>query len=523
MLARWKSASLRTQLVAIMMVLLTGAIFLTAAATVTQLRTYLVGQLDLRLTNASDYAKKNQDIDLLTTANPLVPQDYVLVIYPEGGQSSVYYEQDTSQGRPDIPAISADEARTMQQQDEVRQVRGTVSSIDWRYTAIPVRIVASNTPAAIVIALPLTDVEDAIQHTLTLTAGVGIVMLASVFLIATWTVTRAFRPLRRVEKTAAAIAAGDLSQRVDAEAPGTELGRLSSSLNAMLAHIEVAFQARMASESRMRRFISDASHELRTPLVTIRGFSELYRHGALATDDDVSTAMGRIESEAKRMGTMVEDLLTLARLDEQRPLTLKPIDLLPVGHDAVVDVRATAPDRTVRLLGLGGGSPAPAPTLGDEARIRQVVGNLVGNALQYTPKGSPLEVAVGTRSTDGRSVAVLELRDHGPGIDEKDAAKIFERFYRADTSRNRETGGTGLGLAIVAAIIGSHHGTVRYQQTDGGGSTFVIEMPYAAVPERPSESPAGMDRDSGSEPSDGSADGGSEPTTARGGSGSLPA
>lgn len=490
MLALWKRASLRSQLVAIMMVLLTGAIFLMAAATVTQLKTYLVGQLDLRLTNASDYAKNNQDIDLLTTTNPLVPQDYVLVIYPQGGQPNVYYTPDPAIGRPDIPPISADEARVMQQRDEVRQVRGTVTSTDWRYTAIPVRVVASNTPAAIVIALPLTDIEDAIQHTLSLTAGVGIVTLASVFAIAMWTVTRAFRPLRRVEKTAAAIAAGDLSQRVDVEAPGTELGRLSSSLNAMLSHIEVAFQARMASEARMRRFISDASHELRTPLVTIRGFSELYRHGALATDQDVSTAMGRIESEAKRMGTMVEDLLTLARLDEQRPLVLKPLDLLPVGHDAVVDVRAAAPDREVRLVGLNGAAAGSAPTLGDEARIRQVVGNLVGNALAYTPAGSPLEVAVGTRRAGPHEVAVLELRDHGPGIDEKDAAKIFERFYRADTSRTRETGGTGLGLAIVAAIIGSHNGTVRYQGTPGGGSTFVIEMPCVVVPERPAEPPA---------------------------------
>ncbi|MDQ0261300.1 cell wall metabolism sensor histidine kinase WalK [Sinomonas atrocyanea] len=515
MLAAWKRASLRTQLVAIMMVLLTGAIFLTAAATVTQLRTYLVGQLDARLDNASEFARNNQDIDLLTTANPMIPQDYVLVIYPQGGSPSFYYSPDQSIGRPDIPSITPDEARAMQQRGEIREVRGTVNSVDWRYTAIPVRIVASNTPATIVIALPLTEVEDAIQHTLGLTAGVGIVTLALVFAIATWTVTRAFRPLRRVEKTAAAIAAGDLSQRVDEEAPGTELGRLSTSLNAMLAHIEVAFQARMASEARMRRFISDASHELRTPLVTIRGFSELYRHGALATQEDVATAMGRIESEAKRMGTMVEDLLTLARLDEQRPLTLKPLDLLPIGHDAVVDMRATAPDRTVRLVGLDSGSPAPAPTLGDEARIRQVVGNIVGNALQYTPPGSPLEVAVGTRGAGPHPVAVLELRDHGPGIGEKDAAKIFERFYRADSSRTRDTGGTGLGLAIVAAIVGSHHGTVRHHDTPGGGSTFVIEMPYVVLPERPTEPPPGAARSGGA----GSGGPGSERTTAGGSAG----
>lgn len=491
MLAAWKRTSLRTQLVAIMMVLLTSAIFLTAAATVTQLRTFLVGQLDLKLATASGFARDNQNIQLLTEQNPLVPQDYILVLYPEGGAPQTYIQPGGTTGRPDVPSMTVAEAAAIQQSGQARQTRGTDRSIDWRYTAIPVRIIETNKPAAMIIGLPLTGVEEAVQHTLSLTAGVGIITLASAFAIATWTVTRAFRPLRRVEKTAAAIAAGDLSQRVDEEAPGTELGRLSSSLNAMLSHIEVAFQARMASEARMRRFISDASHELRTPLVTIRGFSELYRHGALAQEEDVATAMGRIESEAKRMGTMVEDLLTLARLDEQRPLQLRPLDLLPLAHDAVVDAQASAPERKVRLVGLDDGvGPMAAPTLGDEARLRQVIGNLVGNALRYTPGGSPLEVAVGARATaGGRRVVALELRDHGPGIAEKDAAKVFERFYRADTSRTRDTGGTGLGLAIVAAIVGSHGGSVRHQETPGGGATFVIELPHVVVPERPSEPP----------------------------------
>jgi two-component system OmpR family sensor kinase len=240
----------------------------------------------------------------------------------------------------------------------------------------------------------------------------------------------------------------------------------------------------------MRRFVSDASHELRTPLVTIRGFSELYRHGALSNPDDVGMAMGRIESEAKRMGTMVEDLLTLARLDEQRPVLLRPVDLLPIGHDAVVDAQASAPDRPVRLVGLHDGhAPSAAPALGEEGRLRQVVGNLVGNALRYTPTGSPLEIAVGTAYDDGRPVSVLEVRDHGPGISEKDAPKIFERFYRADTSRTRETGGTGLGLAIVAAIVGAHGGSVRHRPTPGGGATFVIALPYQNIPDPPAEPP----------------------------------
>jgi two-component system, OmpR family, sensor kinase len=213
--------------------------------------------------------------------------------------------------------------------------------------------------------------------------------------------------------------------------------------------------------------------------VTIRGFSELYRHGALATDEDVATAMGRIESEAKRMGSMVEDLLLLARLDEQRPLQQKPVDLQLIAHDAVVDTQASARSRVISLTGLDGGPAAPAPVLGDEAKLRQVVGNLVGNALRYTPEESPIELAVGVRATDGGQLrSVIEVRDHGPGISEQDASKVFERFYRADTSRTRETGGSGLGLAIVAAIVGSHGGSVRVENTDGGGATLVVTLPH---------------------------------------------
>jgi two-component system OmpR family sensor kinase len=246
----------------------------------------------------------------------------------------------------------------------------------------------------------------------------------------------------------------------------------------MLAHIEAAFAARMASEERMRRFAADASHELRTPLVTIRGYSELYRHGALQSDEDISNAMGRIESEAKRMGSMVEDLLLLARLDEQRPLQQKPVDLQLIAHDAVVDTQASDRNRSVTLVGLDGGNATPAPVLGDEAKLRQVVGNLVGNALRYTPEGTPIELAVGVRTgEDGAPRAVLEVRDHGPGIPDSEAPRIFERFYRSDTSRTRETGGSGLGLAIVAAIVGSHGGSVRVHTTDGGGATLTVSLP----------------------------------------------
>jgi two-component system OmpR family sensor kinase len=174
---------------------------------------------------------------------------------------------------------------------------------------------------------------------------------------------------------------------------------------------------------------------------------------------------------------MVEDLLLLARLDEQRPLQQKPVDLQLIAHDAVVDTQASDRSRAISLTGLDGG-PAAAPVLGDEAKLRQVVGNLVGNALRYTPDGSPIELAVGIRSSNGEARSVIEVRDHGPGISGEDASKVFERFYRADTSRTRETGGSGLGLAIVAAIVGSHGGSVRVEETDGGGATLVVSLPH---------------------------------------------
>jgi two-component system OmpR family sensor kinase len=454
------------------MALLIVALTATGAGTLALLHSYLVGQVDDKLNAAVELASKQRSFTPLQAPNPIVvPTDYSLTLfvpgeepYPFGGDANV---------RPDISSISLEEAQRRGTQPY--QVRGTDGQ-NWRVVAVTV--LSGGRLAVVVIGLPLQSVDDVLKHATLVICGAGLLTLLLASLIASWTVSRSFRPLARVEKTAAAIAAGDLSRRVDIDNPHTELGRLGSSLNAMLAHIETAFAARTASEARMRRFAADASHELRTPLVTIRGFSELYRHGALATEEDVATAMGRIESEAKRMGSMVEDLLLLARLDEQRPLQQKPVDLQLIAHDAVVDTQASERTRTISLIGLDGGPAAPAPVLGDEAKLRQVVGNLVGNALRYTPEGSPIELAVGTRTSDsGQPRAVIEVRDHGPGISEEEAAKVFERFYRADTSRTRETGGSGLGLAIVAAIVGSHGGSVRVATTDGGGATLVVSLP----------------------------------------------
>jgi two-component system OmpR family sensor kinase len=268
--------------------------------------------------------------------------------------------------------------------------------------------------------------------------------------------------------------------------PRTEVGRLAAALNSMLAQIEAAFRARAASEGtarrseeRMRRFVADASHELRTPLTTIRGFAELYRQGAARDPDELDRLMRRIEDQAARMGLLVEDLLLLARLDQQRPLDRRPVDLLALAAEAVNDARAVAPDRRIELQLANGAGAAGGPlvVLGDEDRLRQVIANLMSNALTHTPAGSPIELRAGTRRDDGSSSAAIEVVDHGPGLTQEQAERVFERFYRADPARTRAHGGTGLGLSIVAALVAAHGGTVEVSSVPGRGASFRVLLP----------------------------------------------
>jgi two-component system, OmpR family, sensor kinase len=309
-------------------------------------------------------------------------------------------------------------------------------------------------------------------------------------------------PLIQIERTAAAIGAGDLSRRVpdpeghDGE-PTTELGRLSRALNAMLAQIEAAFMARYASEreataaaeaaqasearavrseAKMRQFVADASHELRTPLTTIRGFAELYRQGAVSNPEDVAKLVRRIEDEAARMGLLVEDLLLLARLDRERPLTLAPVELPVLAVDAVQGAEATAPKRSITLEIRD--EPEQLVAYGDDARLRQVIGNLMTNALVHTPPDAAITLRLYAAPGDR---AVMEISDTGPGLSEQQRAHVFERFYRADEARTRHTEreatGTGLGLAIVAAIVRAHDGTVEVLGEPGEGATFRVTLP----------------------------------------------
>lgn len=484
MLKLWKNASLRSQLVAIISALLTVSLLALGSTTFLLLHSFLEDQMDTQLTTFQKSIVVVGTVDSQNTGQtPFAFDYYVGFQFADGALAD---QNRSGNDKPVYPAFTMDQARALN--GKKFTVPSTDGGAPWRVTVIapqkfnfgPADLTQSRPEYVgyVVVGLPYETLNVTMERLAAVIAGVAILTITLGTMIAYWTVTRSFRPLSRVEKTAAAIAAGDLSRRVDIENPGTEVGRLSGSLNTMLAHIEHAFAARTASEKRMRRFVADASHELRTPLVTIRGFSELYRHGALQTSEDVGTAMGRIESEAKRMGELVEDLLMLARIDEQRPLQLKPVELLIIGHDAVLDARASAPERTFAVVGPDGGPGAPAPTVGDEAKLRQVVANLIGNALRHTPAGSPIEIVVGTRSEGTQKFSVIKIRDHGPGISEEEAPRVFERFYRADSSRDRNTGGSGLGLAIVSAIVASHEGTVRLEQTPGGGATMAVELPY---------------------------------------------
>jgi two-component system OmpR family sensor kinase len=322
----------------------------------------------------------------------------------------------------------------------------------------------------LVVAVPVADVHATLRRLLRLELAVTAAVLAGLTLLAWWVVQLGLRPLAHIEETAGAIADGDLTRRVDEDAR-TEVGRLGRSLNVMLGRIEEAFAQRQASEDRLRRFLADASHELRTPLTSIRGYAELFRRGADRRPDDLAKSMRRIEDEAARMGTMVEELLLLAHFDQGRPLDREPVDLGVLASDAVDDARAASPERTIHLA-VGG----PVVVAGDAGRLRQVLVNLVGNALRHTPADATVRV---NASVEG-DLAVLEVIDDGPGLVAGDEAHVFEPFYRGDPVRHRDTGGTGLGLAIVAAIAAAHGGEASAVSPPGEGATFRVTLPLSS-------------------------------------------
>lgn len=344
----------------------------------------------------------------------------------------------------------------------------TSDGTHYRAHAVPTPTLTSQTT---VVAVPFTEGDATLDQLLLIEGLVIAAVLAALGAAAWWIVRLGLRPLDRIGATAGAIAAGDLSRRVQPAEPRTEVGRLGLSLNAMLGRLEQAFAERRASEERLRRFLADASHELRTPLASIRGYAELFRIGAAAEPADLEKAMSRIEHESARMGVLVEDLLVLARLDEVRERHREPVDLTVLAGDAVADARVVAPERTIELSET---DPArPVIVDGDPSQLRQVLANLMRNALVHTPAGTAIDVSV--MRSDGQ--ATLVVRDHGRGLPAGEPDELFERFWRADPARGRGRAGAGLGLAIVARIVETHGGRAEAADADGGGARFTVTLP----------------------------------------------
>ena len=554
----WNGISLRAKITGVTVLVLTLGLVVSGFGTMTMLRTYLISDADHQI----QHTLRSVDAASATSDQDSAATQYVFAHLAADGtpikMNPLWRELD-----PTIPTIDASNV------DSFAQPR----TID-KHDAAAFRIAAKTLEdkSIVVLGIPLQSINQLIAQLFVLffVFGIGVVIIGGV--LTRILVGSTFSPLRQVERTAAAIADGDFGQRLGYTTPNTEVGRLNRSLNRMLNRIDGALADRARTIDQMRRFVGDASHELRTPLVSVRGYAELYRMGALQSREDVAQAMDRIEREAIRLGALVSDLLALARLDEAREPKRTVVELLPVAHDAALDARAFAPSRPIRVIGHdpeqntgtvdilrpvtdeasdetpaatttssrlfrrgvsadaasvtgslrlasarllrarrrardGGVDDAPAPlltgtakpvVLAEEDKLRQVLANLIGNAIRFTPDGTPIEIA--TYGDKERGVAVLEIIDHGDGIPPQVRDKIFQRFWRADSSRTRDTGGSGLGLAIVAAIVAAHQGTIGISETAGGGATFRVALPLLPSDENEPDVDQGEVRDEEHQP-----------------------
>jgi two-component system, OmpR family, sensor kinase len=588
--------SLRAKLISAVVAMVTIALAVISFAGISVLSRYLIGQADNQLaslTTENSLARQLQGY--LQNPEPVYTRGEALYWVPKGGklQQIGIPVSVTGIGRPTPEQVVAgpqlpNDASSLPSPPQRATTVGAADGGKWRVIGIPVFNSASSSLAGtIVVGLDVTSTYKTIGELTGIDVIVSLVIIAGIAIVGIAVVRRSLRPLTDIERTAEAIAAGDLARRVPDRDPRTEVGRLGRSLNMMLAQIESAFHARSESEhaarrseDKMRQFVADASHELRTPLTAIRGFAEYYRqrggadldqaqlaagNGAAANPADLTTdpagtsgpasaadhtgtagraadagdqkplaraeldrIMRRVEQESSRMGVLVEDMLLLARLDQQRALDYRPVDLLTLAADAVHDARVVAPDRSIDLT-VGAG--AALIVQGDEVRLRQVIGNLMSNALTHTPDGTPIEVRVrsgtmaeqpmassgsgapsassavhqgpgpaaeqGFRPATGPSpvpepppAVILEVADQGPGLTPDQAGHVFERFYRADQARSRKAGGTGLGLAIVAALVAAHDGAVWVESPPGGGATFRIALPLAPEARQSEPDPA---------------------------------
>lgn len=530
----WNGISLRTKITGVTVLLLTFGLAVAGMGTMTVLRTYLLEQRDTTVIGWSQQVQGMDGRQIDNCSVRYLPNGYLVALVDARGKLLCNNVPD-SLAQPDLAHMTlAWGVLNDGRRSDVSDLEGTSQ---WRVMT-SVYEASDGSLVTLVAGMDITDIDATITRygLIFFLFAIAVVLLGAA--VTQLLVTSTFTPLRDVERTAARFAAGDYNQRLGGATPNTEVGRLNRSLNAMLARIDLALADRQRAVEQMRRFVGDASHELRTPLVSLRGYAELYRMGALQSTDDVTQAMDRIEREAIRMGRLVEDLLELARLDEPRPVAHAPVDLLPIAQDAALDASASAPGRRIFVvvpeavdsseggddappadaapdsapatpaattltgpIAFAGSAlarlrrrrpaveasaattapgPAPLPEVGpivrgDEDKLRQVITNLLGNAKRFTPENSPIELEVGVDPT-GR-YGVISVVDHGEGIPPQLREKIFQRFWRADTSRTRETGGSGLGLAIVAGIVSKHEGHVEVLETPGGGSTFRVSIP----------------------------------------------
>ena len=536
----WRRISLRAKVTGVTVAVLALGLLVAGIGTVPILRSALVENIDAQLPAlvSTDLAERYFDVSTVDgvtsyTARDEQPRDFSFAIYDAGGTLQATARGTSSQA-PLFPA-SYSLADANANADTVLQLPGADGEVF--HAAVAVVNSDGGVLRVQMVALPLAPADRIISQYFGIYITIALITIFIAALLTRGLVTLTFRRLGQVEATAMSIAAGDFRQRLTDLEPTTEVGRLNTAINTMLDRVDRSLAQRDRTVQHMRRFIGDASHELRTPLVSVRGYAELYRMGAIKGEEDTARAMERIEKEAIRMGVLVEDLLALARLDEEREPEIVPLDLRPIARDAALDLRAAAPGRTVTVIdrtaekaaflplpptaplqqqtpptprGLSRAAlsrlrrrprqseqaPAidftevtdlpvrtPPIVLGEENTVRQVVTNLLGNARRFSPEDGPIEIIVDSDRVRGTgSIAIV---DHGEGIPPQIREQIFERFWRADTSRARETGGSGLGLAIVASILKALHGEVDVTETPGGGATFTVTLPLAPAQATP--------------------------------------
>lgn len=488
----WLSTSLLRKITGVTVIVLTLSLLGIGIGTTAAIQNYLQDELDRKIDEVAAGLSPSLTIGDFASFEPTGGQgarsNYYLAAVSVDGEviASNLTGADTGY-QPDVSGLTYG---WVLNNDRAFNVSSVDNRTQWRLHTYTLRIVREanmvEEAATLVIGVDLADnqqTQGTFSSIFLLFGLVAVILSAGLVQLL---VSSTFRPLREVEMTAARFAGGDFSQRLSGSTPNTEVGRLTRSLNSMLSRIDRAFADRSDTIEQMRRFVGDASHELRTPLASVRGYAELYRMGALPKKADVTKAMERIEKEAQRMTALVTDLLELARLDEAKPLKLAPVNLVGLAVDAARDAGASAPGRTVSVWVAGdhvtdASQAQPITISAEENKIRQVVANLMQNALRFSPETTNIDIHVERESAPDRGV--ISVIDHGEGIPPQNRDKIFQRLWRADTSRARETGGSGLGLAIVETIVRRHRGAITVSETAGGGATLRVALPLV-----PSES-----------------------------------